>query len=127
MKNLKKDQRSFYKQAYLMLSLYGVNSTDPQDTEGIVKTPFGRLRVHISSKQEDGYLISMRFVQPGKFDQEKFQACFSDITGATGLDEETLAWDLAGENPDFIIDQFEERLDNLLWLSNPDNMSKMIN
>lgn len=63
------------------------------------------------------YSVYMKFIERDKFDLDLFYHCFSK-----DINPYTYKWNIHNSNPEYVLDTIEERLDNLNWLNDKDNL-----
>lgn len=125
-KNLKADQKQFYTEALEIMAKYGEVEKGEFNSTLKIETPFGELLVTVYKEQEIMYCVFMRFLESDKLNHKNFKACFSDICGHTGLNPYSLKWNITAELSSWVLSELEERLDNLVWLRDPENMKEII-
>ena len=90
-----------------------------------INTIFGKLYLRYDpSPRIKVYSVFMRFTESKKFDLKKFHSFFSKHENINTF---SFKWNLHNSNPEYILDELEERLDNLHWLENPKNQNLVIN
>jgi hypothetical protein len=79
----------------------------------IIETVFGKLRVKPSpSPRIKLYSIFMVFTEKEKFDQQKFE----DTVATGDFNKHSLKWNILNTDPEYVLNEFEERLDNLKYI-----------
>lgn len=79
----------------------------------IIETVFGKLRIKPDpTPRIKLYSIFMMFTEKEKFNQQKF-----DDTVATGdFNTHSLKWNILHTDPEYVLNEIEERLENLNYL-----------
>ena len=101
--------KEFDKKVSNILSKYGV-------TNNKVDTPFGVMNVNVSKQPNvKFYSLHMRFIED--FDVSYFYRYFGENQN---INKHTKKWNKYSENPEYILDELEERLNNLKYIFDRD-------
>ena len=111
-------KQEFNKQARAILKLYNATSKDGEVYYTF--TPFGVIRISLSADGRNKlYSVFMRFMDD--FDINLFYRYFSRHESINRFSKK---WNLHNSDPDYILNELDERLNNLTYILKRDGLCK---
>lgn len=81
---------------------------------------FGKFQLSFEANGRNKlYSVRMKFIDMDKFDLDLFYHCFSKHEN---INPYTHKWNIVSSDPQYVLVTIEERLDNLNWVNDKDNL-----
>lgn len=103
----------------IVLNFGGTKDNTILENEFNINTVFGNLRIYPNpSPKIKSYAVFMRFTEPERYDHKRFEDLYCKYNKPSKF---SLKWNIHNSDPEFVLDELEERINNLVWLMNTEN------